>query len=206
MRQGSCKAAYKGRKSFNCGTAEHDCSNFHHKTIMSMIDALYIYDDQKYVPCPCPLYRVRPLTGGNSNPIVEQVYRSRPPSAQYLLSLYRSHPAARPSLLYLPDASPPITVFSIQYSNILLLVPSHNEVDPVAVLEFLHRVVDIFEEFLGAPLLSSKIESNYDIVAQLLGEICDAGIINNTEANALRDSVETQGLLGKLFTGVGLSG
>lgn len=109
-------------------------------------------------------------------------------------------------MLYIPDASPPVTVFSIQYSNILLLVPSHNEVDPVAVLEFLHRVVDIFEEFLGAPLLSSKIESNYDIVAQLLGEICDAGIINNTEANALRDSVETQGLLGKLFTGVGLPG
>ena len=78
--------------------------------------------------------------------------------------------------------------------------------DPVAVLEFLHRLVDIFEEFLGAPLLSVKIEQNYDIVAQLLGEVCDAGIISNTEPNALRDSVETQNFIGKLLGGVGLPG
>ena len=64
----------------------------------------------------------------------------------------------------------------------------------------------MFEEFLGSPLISAKIESNYDIVAQLIGELCDAGIISNSEPNALRDSVETQTLIGKLFTGVGLPG
>ena len=74
------------------------------------------------------------------------------------------------------------------------------------MLEFLHRVIDVFEDFLGAPLLSGKIESNYDVVAQLLGEMCDGGIICNTEGNALRENVEVSGVLGKLFTQVGLPG
>lgn len=64
----------------------------------------------------------------------------------------------------------------------------------------------MFEDFLSAPLLAHKIESNYDIVAQLLKEICDGGVISNTEPNALRENVEVAGLLGKLLTQVGLPG
>lgn len=67
-------------------------------------------------------------------------------------------------------------------------------------------MIDVFEDFLGPPLLAQKIESNYDIVAQLLGEICDGGAISNTEPNALRANVEVAGLLGKLFSHVGLPG
>jgi AP-3 complex subunit mu len=71
-------------------------------------------------------------------------------------------------------------------------------------LEFLHRVVDILEEFLGSPLLSTKIEANYDIVAQLLNEICDAGSVSTTEGNALRDLVEVEGWIGKLLGGMNI--
>ena len=74
------------------------------------------------------------------------------------------------------------------------------------VLEFLHRVIDVLEEFLGAPLLASKIEGAYDVVAQLLGEMCDAGSVSNTEPNALKDDVEVSGWMGKLLGGVGLPG
>lgn len=74
------------------------------------------------------------------------------------------------------------------------------------VLEFLHRVIDVLEEFIGTPLIASKIEGAYEVVAQLLGEVCDAGIVCNTEPNALRDDVDTPGLLGKLFSGVSLPG
>lgn len=76
----------------------------------------------------------------------------------------------------------------------------------LAILDFLYRLVDIFEDFLGSPLLSNKIEDNYEVVAQLLGEVCDGGIISNTEPNALRESVEVSSLIGKLFTQVGLPG
>ncbi|PYH90187.1 putative AP-3 adaptor complex subunit MU [Aspergillus ellipticus CBS 707.79] len=151
------------------------------------IDALYIYDEQ-------------------SNPFVEQVYRSRPPSAPAILPLYLAHAAPRPSLLYLPNANPPVTVFSVVQSNLLFLALCEVDTEPLVVLEFLHRVVDVLEEFVGAPLLSSKLQANYDVVAQLLHEMCDAGIVCNTELNALQEVVEMPGWMGKLLGGVGLPG
>ena len=78
--------------------------------------------------------------------------------------------------------------------------------EPLLAIEFLHRVADALEEFLGAPLLASRIESSYDVVAQVLGEMCDGGLVGGTEANALRDSVETSTWVGKLLGGVGLPG
>lgn len=72
------------------------------------------------------------------------------------------------------------------------------------MLEFLHRIIDALEEFLGAPVLAHKIEANYDVVAQLLTEMCDAGMVNTTEPNALRDVVEVEGLLGKLLGSLSL--
>lgn len=74
------------------------------------------------------------------------------------------------------------------------------------MLEFLHRLVDVLEEFVGAPLLASKIQGAYDVVAQLLGEMCDAGSVFNTEPNALRDDVDAPGWMGKLLGGVGIQG
>lgn len=83
---------------------------------------------------------------------------------------------------------------------------SSSELEPLLALEFLHRIVDVLEDFLGAPLLASKIESNYDVVAQLLTEMCDAGTIGTTEPNALRDLVEVEGFMGKLLGNLSLPG
>lgn len=79
------------------------------------------------------------------------------------------------------------------------------ETAALAILEFLRKIADILEDFLGSPLLSQKIEENYEVVAQILAEVCDAGIICNTEPNALRESVEVSSTLGKLFQQVGIS-
>lgn len=65
-------------------------------------------------------------------------------------------------------------------------------------------MIDALEEFLGAPVLAHKIEANYDVVAQLLTEMCDAGTISTTEPNALKDVVEVEGLLGKLLGSINL--
>ena len=86
------------------------------------------------------------------------------------------------------------------------MAPTSADNEPLLIFEFLHRVIDVLEEFLGAPLLASKIEGSYDVVAQLLTEMCDAGSICNTEPNALRDVVEVPGWMGKLLGGVGLPG
>ena len=97
-------------------------------------------------------------------------------------------------------------MFSIVQSNLLFLALSETDTEPLLVLEFLHRVVDILEDFVGAPLLSSKVQANYDVVAQILHEMCDAGIVCNTESNAIQEVVEMPGWMGKLLGGVGLPG
>ncbi|KAJ5662367.1 uncharacterized protein N7477_009983 [Penicillium maclennaniae] len=112
----------------------------------------------------------------------------------------------RPSLLYIPNASPPVTVFSIVQSNLLFLAVSEVDTEPLLALEFLHRVVDVLEEFVGAPLLASKIQANYEVVAQLLHEMCDGGIVSNTELNALQEVVEVPGWMGKLLSGISMPG
>ncbi|KAJ5729902.1 AP complex mu/sigma subunit [Penicillium malachiteum] len=151
------------------------------------IDALYIFDEQ-------------------NAPIVEHVYRARPPSAAAILPLYLAHAAPRPSLLYFPSAIPPVTVYSIVQSNLLFLAVSEVDTEPLLVLEFLHRVVDVLEDFVGAPLLSTKIQGNYDVVAQLLHEMCDAGVVCNTEPNSLQEVVEVPGWMGKLLGGISVPG
>lgn len=87
-----------------------------------------------------------------------------------------------------------------------MLSPTSADTEPLVVLEFLHRIVDVLEDLLGVPLLASKIEGAYDVVAQVLAEMCDAGSICNTEVNSLRDSVDIPGWMGKLLGGVGLPG
>jgi hypothetical protein len=109
-------------------------------------------------------------------------------------------------LIYLPEASPPVTVFSIVHSNLLFLSPSDVDTEPLLVLEFLRRVVDVLEEFVGAPLLATKLQTSYDVVAQLLTEMCDAGLVSSTEINSLQENVETPNWMNKFLSGVGLPG
>ncbi|KAG4417459.1 hypothetical protein IFR04_009412 [Cadophora malorum] len=151
------------------------------------IEALYIYDE-------------------HNRPILTHTYTSRPLSASQLLPLYQSHPAPRPNFIFLPNTSPPTLVFNVVHSNLLFLLTSSTEIEPLLALEFLHRVIDILEEFIGAPLLSQKVENSYDVVAQLLNEMCDAGSISTTEPNALRDLVEVEGWIGKLLGGITIPG
>ncbi|KAL8907833.1 MAG: hypothetical protein Q9207_001156 [Kuettlingeria erythrocarpa] len=156
---------------------------------MSAVEAVYIFNENK-----------------QGNPCARHVYRSRPPTSRTLLPLYQRHPKPRPSVIYLPEVNPPTVLFSLLHSNLLFLSTASNDVEPLFILEFLHRIIDVFEEFIGGPLLSSRIESSYDVVAQLLGEMCDAGSVCNTEPNALRDDVDIPGWMDKLLGGVGLPG
>jgi hypothetical protein len=141
-----------------------------------------------------------------SHAVLSHTYTQRPLSAQHLLPLYLEHPAPRPNLIYLPNSNPPTLVFSLHHANLLFLATASSEVEPLVVLEFIHRIIDAFEEFLGAPLIAQKIESQYDVVAQLLNEMCDTGMINTTEPNALRDIVEVEGWVGKLLGSINLPG
>ncbi|KAH7149508.1 Adaptor complexes medium subunit family-domain-containing protein [Dactylonectria estremocensis] len=156
-------------------------------TMNGVIEALHIYDDSR-------------------NAVLSHIYTGRPLSAAHLLPLYLEHPAPRPNLIYLANTNPPTLVFSLTHANLLFLVTTSTEIEPLLVFEFLHRVIDAFEDFLGAPILAVKIENNYDVVAQLLTEMCDAGTICTTEPNALREVVEQEGWVDKFLGGLTLPG
>lgn len=106
--------------------------------------------------------------------------------------------------MYLPNTNPPTLLYSIIQDQLLLLCPTSSDAEPLQVLEFLHRVTDALEDFLGGPLLASKIEGHYDVVAQLLGEMVDGGVVSTTEPNALRDVVDAPSTIKSLLAGVGL--
>lgn len=141
-----------------------------------------------------------------SNVILQHVYCGRPPSAKNIIPLYLARPVPRPSLIYFTETNPATLVYSVIHDRILFLATSSTDIEPLLVLEFIHRVISALEDFLGSPLLASRIEASFDVVAQLLGEICDAGIIATTEPNALRDVVDVPSWMGKLLSGVALPG
>ncbi|KAH0198052.1 clathrin adaptor, mu subunit, partial [Aureobasidium melanogenum] len=154
---------------------------------MGLIEAVYILNER-------------------NNAIVTHTFTARPPPASTLLPLYLAHAEPRPSCIYLSGTNPPTLLFSMLQDGLLFMSPCSTDTEPLVVLEFLHRVADALEEFLGAPLLASKLEANYDVIAQVLSEMCDGGLIGGTEANALRDVVDTPSWMGKLLGGVGLPG
>ena len=141
-----------------------------------------------------------------SNCVLEHTYTARSPSAADLASRLEDHRSPRSPVIHLQDLIPPTIVISVQHNNLDFICTSSRDVQSFAILEFLYRLIDVFEDFLGSPLLASKIEENYEIVAQLLNEMCDGGVVCNTEGNALREQVEMSSALGKLFTQVGLPG
>lgn len=151
---------------------------------MSCIDALYIFDSF------------------STTPLLQYEWRrvSTPPDV--LISAYNSSPTPRSSLLHIPTTSPPTLLFNITHNNLIFLSPVTSEVEPLLVLEFLHKVVDALEDYFSTPLLPGKIEANYEVVAQLLAEMCDDGYPFTTEPNALRDLVVPPSLMGKIFGSV----
>lgn len=152
---------------------------------MSTVEALYLFDE-------------------HNTPLLEHTYLGRPPASSTLLPLYLAHPSPRPCLIYLPNTNPPTLLYSIVQDQLLFLCPCSSDTEPLQVVEFLHRVADVLEDFLGSPLLASKIEGHYDVVAQLLSEMVDGGVIACTEPNALRDVVEAPNFIKSLLGGVGL--
>jgi AP-3 complex subunit mu len=152
-------------------------------TMSIAIECLYILDDQG-----C---------------LLEHIYNGRPPAAKDVYAHLRSQ-KPRPAVQHLATLNPPTTLYTVTHGALLLTCTSAKDVPPQAIIDFLYRLIDIFEDFLGSPLIGNKIQENYDVVAQLLVEVCDGGIISNTEGNALRERVEVSSTISKLFAQVSL--
>jgi len=67
------------------------------------------------------------------------------------------------------------------------------------VLEFLHRVHNIFTEYFGSPADETAIKDNFSTVYQLLEEMVDYGWPLTTEPNALKAMIRPPNLMSKLL-------
>ena len=69
-----------------------------------------------------------------------------------------------------------------------------SEVPPLFVVEFLHRVVDTFEDYFGE-CSEAIIKDNYVVVYELLDEMLDNGFPLATESNILKELIKPPNML-----------
>ena len=103
---------------------------------------------------------------------------------------------------------PPILTFgkyyltSIYRNNVFFLATSTTESAPLAVIEFLHRVFDIFEEYFGS-VQEETVKDNFATVYQILEEMMDFGIPLTTEPNALKAMIKPPSLASRITSAIG---
>lgn len=72
-----------------------------------------------------------------------------------------------------------------------------NEVSPLFVVEILHRIVDIFEDYFNE-CTESSLKDNFVIVYELLDEMLDNGFPLATEASVLKELIKPPNLYRKV--------
>jgi AP-3 complex subunit mu len=89
-------------------------------------------------------------------------------------------------------------LFSVLRDGLSYLAVCPAEVPPLLILEFLHRVAEIFIDYFGSPADESAIKDNFSTVYQLLEEMVDYGWPLTTEPNALKAMIRPPTVMGKL--------
>lgn len=97
--------------------------------------------------------------------------------------------------------TPKYYLIHIQRGGLFFLSVVSMEVSPLLVVEFLHRICDIFTDYFEK-LQESTLRENFVVVYQLLDEVMDNGIPFNTEPNALAELIPAPNLLKKFVGGL----
>lgn len=91
-------------------------------------------------------------------------------------------------------ATPHYYLITIQRKGISLVAACKQEVPPLFVIEFLHRVVDTIEDYFG-DCSEHLIKENYVLVYELLDEMLDNGFPLATESNILKELIKPPNIL-----------
>eukprot|EP00934_Nitzschia_sp_Nitz4_P004542 Nitzschia sp. Nitz4//scaffold178_size73299//63074//64573//NITZ4_005719-RA/size73299-processed-gene-0.17-mRNA-1//1//CDS//3329539182//4532//frame0 len=91
-----------------------------------------------------------------------------------------------------------VYIVSVLRDGLSYLAVLPAEVSPLMILEFLHRVADIFQDYFGNPADESAIKDNFSTVYQLLEEMLDNGWPLTTEPNALKAMIQPPSTMAKL--------
>ncbi|CAJ1954297.1 unnamed protein product [Cylindrotheca closterium] len=103
-----------------------------------------------------------------------------------------------------------VYIISILRDGLSYLAVLPSEVSPLMILEFLHRIADMFVDYFGSPADESAIKDNFSTVYQLLEEMVDYGWPLTTEPNALKQMIRPPSVMAKLqsvvFSNTSVSG
>lgn len=88
-------------------------------------------------------------------------------------------------------------MISVYRENLFLLAITTRETPPLLIIEFLHRVYEIFEEYFHS-LDENTIKDNFSMIYQLLEEMIDYGYPLTTEPNALKVMIQPPSILNRL--------
>lgn len=111
----------------------------------------------------------------------------------YFLEAQRSQPTDIPPVI----STPHYYLISIERGSgagVHLVAACKHETQPLFVIEFLHRVVDTFEDYFGE-CTETVIKDNYVVVYELLDEMLDNGFPLATESNILKELIRPPNIL-----------
>lgn len=99
-----------------------------------------------------------------------------------------------------PDDLPPVIatphhyLISVYRCQMFFVAVCMSEVTPLFVIEFLHRVVDTFEDYFNE-CTETLIKDHYVVVYELLDEMLDNGFPLATESNILKELIKPPNIL-----------
>lgn len=121
-------------------------------------------------------------------------------SATSSLVLDEQHYNTVPPVMEVPESDQgTLYVISILRDGLSYLAVCPAEASPLLILEFLHRIANIFVEYFGSPADESAIKDNFSTVYQLLEEMVDYGWPLTTEPNALKAMIRPPTVMSKLL-------
>ncbi|XP_026478071.1 AP-3 complex subunit mu-1-like [Ctenocephalides felis] len=108
----------------------------------------------------------------------------------YFLDAQRATPNDVPPVIPTPHHY----LVSVQRDGISLVAACKQEVAPLFVIEFLHRVIDTFVDYFSE-CTETIIKENYVVVYELLDEMLDNGFPLATESNILKELIKPPNIL-----------
>eukprot|EP00053_Salpingoeca_punica_P015543 m.143598 g.143598 ORF g.143598 m.143598 type:complete len:413 (-) comp16742_c5_seq2:365-1603(-) len=80
-------------------------------------------------------------------------------------------------------------IISVLRNGLFFVAVVNTDVQPLFVVEFLHRMVDTFNDYFAGTVTEKKLLNETVVVYQVLEEMLDNGFPLTTEANQLKDMV-----------------
>ncbi|CAF3593556.1 unnamed protein product [Adineta steineri] len=102
-----------------------------------------------------------------------------------------------------PEDVPPVIatphhyLINIYRNSLYFVAVLTHELPPLFVLEFLHRIMDVFEDYFSE-CTETSLKDNYVIVYELLDEMLDSGLPLATETNILKELIKPPNIFRKM--------